>query len=332
MVGDNGGILISVLDQVDTVSQEFVFQGYQNLVAAYSPAIYGLAILSLIIFGYAILHGWVQLSLNEIGKRALMIGIILALAMNWGNFSNYVYALFVKAPNEIATHIIQSIPGTQFHSQIGVNAALQQAFYEGMSFVKAIWDRGGLPTNIGPYVWAMFTFMIVMLLVGIALIELVIAKFGLAIYLVLSPLIIPLFFFETTKSAIFDGWFKHLITFAFIPIFITSAMALGLMLMSSASHQISQDISNDTLTITDLVPYELYSFICIGLLIKSTFMAASTAGGFATGISHRLVDMTNSVKQLLGSRGVSGTDTHIHVQGDLRYSNAPSTPNTSHTN
>lgn len=327
-----GGMIVGLLNQVDSICSTFVFHGYQNLVNAYSTAIEGLVCLSIIVFGYALLQGLVELSMTEVSKRVLTIGFVLALAMKWGVFSEYVYALFTNAPSEIAGHIVQSIPGVSFNNQASANAALQQAFYDGMSFVNAAWDRGSYH-NIAPYWWSIVLFVVVMALTGIALIELVVAKFGLAIYLVLAPLTIPCFLFQATKSSIFDGWLKHLITFAFIPIFIICALALGLMLMSAADTRIQQDIGSDLLTFTDLAPYILYAVITTGLVIKSTAMAASTAGGLAMGVSHRLGSHATTAKQWLtknSSGGLSvgsplGSNTNLSPQN---YHNNPEPPKT----
>ena len=77
-----------------------------------------------------------------------------------GNFSNYVYVLFTKAPDEISAHILQPISASSSMDTGGVNPALQQAFYEGMSIVNAVWERGG-KLDILPYLWAVILFIMV---------------------------------------------------------------------------------------------------------------------------------------------------------------------------
>lgn len=280
-------MIVALLNKVDSISQQFVLNGYQQLVNTYSPAIYALASLCVIIYGYAALQGWVSLSLAETSKRVLTIGFVLAFALNWGTFSDYVYRLFTQVPNEISGILIKAIPNSIYDTTGGINSALQQAWYDGFGFVSALWERGGLQ-NWFPYFWAAAVFVIVLLLVSISLIELIVAKFGLAIFLVLAPLIIPMMLFKATKEIIFDGWLKHLITFAFVPIFVTSALALGLSLLSDSVGTVQQAISADNVSITKIAPYVLFAVVCLGLVIKATHMAASIANGFTTGMSPHL--------------------------------------------
>lgn len=317
-------LIIDTLSQVDSITTQFVFDGYQNLVTTYSSAIYGLVALSVITFGYASLQGWVNLSLQEIGKRTLIIGFVLTFAMHWGKFSDDIYSLLEKAPDQIVSHIVTAIPGME--NKAKTEEALQEAFSEGMNFVKATWDRGSA-TNLAPFWWSMLLFILLMLLVGIALIELCFAKFGLAIFLVMAPLIIPCFLFESTKGIIFDGWIKHLVTFSLMPIFIITTLSLGLMLMSSSGATITHDIQNDLLTFEDLVPYELYGLITIGLLINASLMAASMAGGMSMGISQWAQDLAFNAKQSSNdSHEISKSSENMGGQSERHSPNHSSMP------
>jgi hypothetical protein len=74
------------------------------------------------------------------------------------------------------------------------------------------------------------------------------------------------------------------VTFAFIPIFITCALAIGIILMAKISQEMHGLIAaNKPISLTQLAPYALCSIATIGLLIKASFMASSMANGFATG-------------------------------------------------
>ena len=277
-------MIVELLEKTDTISAQFVLNGYQELANTYAPSVYGLICLSVIIFGYAIVLGWVNLSLAEIGKRLLTVGFVLSLALNWGTFSNYIYDLFTKVPNEISIHILKSLPNVHYSDIGGINSALDQTWSDGVGFAAAMWERGDWH-HWFPYLWACIILLLIILLVGIALIELVVAKFGLAIFLVISPLIIPMMLFRASKEIIFDGWLKHIVTFAFVPVFVTSALALCLTLMSDSVGDIKLAIQADELAISAAAPYAIYLFVCIGLVIKATQMAASIANGFSIGMT-----------------------------------------------
>lgn len=289
-------MIVELLDKVDRISQQFVFNGYQQLADTYAPAIYGLVALCVIVYGYAVAQGWVSLSLAETSKRLLTVGFVISLALDWGIFSKYVYNLFTNAPNEISSILIKAIPNSHYSDVSGINSALQQAWYDGISFVAALWDRGDWH-HWFPFFWAIVIFLLVLLLVGISLIELIVAKFGLAIFLVIAPLTIPMVLFKATKEVIFDGWLKHLVAFAFVPIFVTSSLALGLTLLSDSVIDIQKAISADILTITATAPYVIYIFVCIGLVVKATHMAASIANGFTAGMTPYVARAVNSIRQ-----------------------------------
>tara|TARA_R110000868_G_scaffold223437_1_gene475332 strand:- start:1106 stop:2053 length:948 start_codon:yes stop_codon:yes gene_type:complete len=277
-------MIVELLEKTDAISTEFVLNGYQELANAYAPAIYGLVGLSVIIFGYATLQGWVNLSLPETSKRLLTIGFVLELALNWGSFSTYIYNVFTVIPSEVAVYLLRALPDSHYGSGSSVTAALDQVWTDGVGFSAAIWERGGLQ-HLFPFLWSFLVMVFIIVLVGIALVELVVAKFGLAIFLVLAPLMIPMMLFKATKEVLFDGWLKHMVTFAFIPIFVTAALVLCLSLLSDSVIDIQEAIKFDSVGLSSAAPYVMFLFICVGLVIKAVHMAASIANGFSVGMS-----------------------------------------------
>lgn len=313
-------MIVEILNQVDTITQEFVFNGYQGLVSAYKPAIFGLVILAIIVFGYALLHGFVEMSMAELGKRILLIGFVLTFALNWGTFSSYVYDLCTKAPNQIATTLLQSIPNTPFHDQGGVNLALDKYWDSSMFIASQTFAKGGI-SHWSPFLIGFLMILLTFILAGIALVELIMAKFGLAIFMVLAPLIIPTLLFKATKEALFDGWVKHLITFALIPIFITAGLALGLLLMASVMNNLDSMVEAGTIpTMQQVAPYMLYSIATIGLLMKASVMAVSMAGGFA-------LSMAAGTAALATRFYKKGKDKFIPKGDNAKPSNTPQSTN-----
>ncbi len=284
---NNNGFIANLLSQVDSITNQFVFQGYQNLAAAFTPAITALIVLSVIILGYASLQGYVAISLREVSKRILTIGFILVFALDWGNFSSYIYNVFTQVPNEIASELLPTLQNNSVTDATSVNVSLQKALNDGFYFVKATWEQGST-SNVLPFLSSICMAGLLITWIGFALIELIVAKFGLAIYLVLAPVIIPLFLFQYTKNLIFEGWLKHLVIFSFIPIFITAAITLGLTLLQLISTDTQQAVTAHTLNLMSVVTYLIYSFICIGLIKKATWMASAIAHGFTTSASHYL--------------------------------------------
>lgn len=278
-------MLLSLINTSDNIAHDFVINGYAELVSDYRTAILSLAGLAIIIFGYAVLNGWVQLSHAEISKRLLIMGFALALALHWDMFSEYIYNFLTVAPDQIGMSLVKSIPGSSYSDQNSLFGALQDFFNKGMKYGDDVWVLGSfLKGTIMPFLWAGLMWLMTILFAGIALAELIIAKFSLAILLVLSPLAIPMIMFQATKSAIFDGWLKGVITFALVPIFVMASVTLSLMLDGNILQDVYNSIHGGSLSITDLAPYILCTLINIILVLKATFMAANMAGGMSTGI------------------------------------------------
>jgi type IV secretion system protein VirB6 len=262
-------MFVSLLTKIDAIAKDFVIHGYQQLVQTYSPAIYGLVTLCLIIYGYAVLQGWLTFSLAEVSKRVLTIGFVLVIALDWGIFSRYIYVLFTNS---------------SFTNADSINEAFQQAVMNGIGYGVAIWERGSWQ-HWFPFFWGGGLILLVWLMIAIAIFELVIAKLGLAMFLVLAPLVIPMLLFKATQEFVVNGWLRHVIGFAFIPIFVTTALALCLLVLADSSSSFQLAIQKDRLEITDTAPYILATIACIGLLLKAAHMAVSFSHGFCTAMT-----------------------------------------------
>lgn len=278
------GMLVSLLETTDKITQDFIFDGYASLVSNYKTTIFALVGLSITAFGYAVVNGWVQLSLAELSKRVLIIGFSVAFAIHWDFFSKFIYIFLVEGPNAIALHLVQAIPSSHYGNQLSINNALQQAFYDGISFGQGAWDRGSWSNEL-PWVWAALIWLVTYCFSGIALLELITAKFGLAILLVLSPLIFPMMLFPASKAMLFNHWTRHLLGFALVPIFVMSSITLSLMLISQSVDILQIAIKNNQLTLTQPVAYVLCSIVNIGLVKKSAYLAVSLAAGFSMSVN-----------------------------------------------
>lgn len=291
----NEGVITGLLNQVDEISTKFVLSGFQQLVDYCSPFIIGMATLSIIIFGYLITIGEIDLSLREVAKRIILLGCVLSLALNWGTFSTYVYQLFTEAPNELSMVVMKALPHSLATS---ANSGLEQAWNDGLDIVIAVWDRGGL-SNPFPYLVAILMLLGLIYLVWISMRSIIEAKFGLAINMVLAPLAIPMLFFKPTKESLFDGWLRHLIGYALVPVFITASIALSLVLLSSSMTYINSLIGSDNVSMKRSAGYIIYILISIGLVSAAKEMATSMANGFSSATSPAFSKMSDSTKQMV---------------------------------
>lgn len=277
-------IIVNILTQVDQICKQFVLNGYKSLVTAYTPSIMGLASLTLAVLGYATSLGYISTPMPELIKKSLQIGFILTFSLLSSYFVDYIYNLVTMAPDQIAAKLILSLPDTTYSDKNSVAVALQHAFHEGNSVASKV-IRTSSVYNLGPLLWGSIIHIIVFLIAIFALIELIVAKFGLAILLVLTPLFLPMLFFSATKSALFDGWLRQVLSYALIPLFVLCTLAVILQLMHSALVELQKVSQADSLTIIVFAPFILYGTVGIGMLYRAAAIASSIAGGVADGMA-----------------------------------------------
>lgn len=278
-------MIVEILNQIDTLTQDFIFNGYQNIVSAYEPAIIGLIVLAVIVFGYAVLHGWVEMSLAELGKRVLLVGFVLTFALNWDIFSQYIYKLFTDGPSELVSQLLNSMASSTIKDQASFYTALDKYWDSGMYIATQTLAKGSA-SNWAPIFIGILMTLLTIILMGITLIELAVAKFGLAIFMVLAPLMVPTMLFRATKNSLFNGWLRYLIIFAFVTVFVICALTVGLLLIAKPISDLESVISAGSIpTLQEISPYILCTLISIGLVIKGSLMASGMAGTAADGAS-----------------------------------------------
>ena len=266
-----------ILDKLDTVTQTYTFNGYAALVnSTHTPMT--LAITAYIAFiGWMTVQGWGQLTVGQTVKHTLKIAIAYTLATEWGYFSEFIYNVLTNGPNELSTILMQASSS----SSSSVNAALQDAFTQGMSIGDKIWHRGGVLTAPSFLLAAMIIWLLNFLVCGIALLELVVAKCGLAVTLVLAPVFVLFLLWNSTKG-LFEKWFSVALGFGLVPLFLTAVLLMVDQLMQMGLDTIEKaDKNSATETIECISTFVLGSVASVGLLQRAASIAAHVASKFS---------------------------------------------------
>lgn len=183
------------------------------------------------LLGWSILNGWIAMSVSHLTKHVLKIAIACSLATQWSFFSLFVYNVLTNGPNELSAILCQSLGKVSMNSA-SVNDTLQTVFDQGMALGVTTWNSGGL-NSVSYYLYAVLIWLGILAVAGVALLEFVVAKFGLALLLVLAPVTCLLILWEGTKG-IFESWLRQLLSFALVPLFVTASLMLLLMLLQTA--------------------------------------------------------------------------------------------------
>lgn len=260
-----------LLDKIDQATKAYTFDGYNALAQSIEPALL-LAVTAYIAFlGWSFIAGWSPFNLSQLLKHILKIAIVFAAATQWDVFSLYIYNVLTNGPNEISSILMQAAGS----SQDSVNSALQDAFNQGISIGEQLYQYHSLTTKLTAIVIWTLNFIVC----GIALLELSVAKCGVAITLVLAPLFLAFLLWDGTKG-IFQGWLKYAFGFGLVPLFLSASLLLIDQIMKMGLDEIHQSL-NSSPNISAIVTFVLASIASTGLLLRSASIAAHIAGGAA---------------------------------------------------
>lgn len=276
-MSNDPSMLTNILKQTDNVVHHFVFNGYHSLAVKLLPTIEILTVLIVIGFGFAILRGMIQVPVQQLINISVKYGVIVYLATEWGFFSKTIYELFTNGPNELTRAIIEntSFKWSLFEAK-SVNSALQEGLNQGMSKATEIIQMGSWH-NLSPVIVGFLAGLAIMLISGFSVGLLVLAKAGLGICLVLAPLFLICFLFESTKN-ITEKWMQHVIGFALMPIGIHCVLFLVISLMDSTLSELK---INQEITFATAGAYILLCIISLPLLKQVNSLMASIASGFS---------------------------------------------------
>ena len=275
-------LISDLLSQVDALLNDYVQHGYQAMVDYLAAPLGAAIVLFFVCYGVTISQGWIKGSVAGLTHSLFKIGVIYFIAMNWGNFSFYVYDLFYKGASEIGAVLLNASPiNFATSGELNINSALQTVLNEIWEIAQWIFDGGGI-SNPGPWIGGVLVGLIGIFLVGLALLEIVIAKCMLSILFVIAPLFIAFTLFEVTET-FFDKWLGACVGYASLMILVSASLGIVL----SLDYWILNDMyaqQANKVTWIDTGTVILVTWVCIGI-IKRIALLAMTIGGTASTIS-----------------------------------------------
>lgn len=273
-------IIADIIQQLDTATQTYVFNGYAALVTSISHPLY-LALVAYVAFlGWSTSQKWAPMSLGAATKHALKLGCVVVFATNWDLFSTYFYNLVTNGPNEIANVLVGATGGSTTSS----NEALQSSFDKGLEMGQMLWNKGGM-SSWPYYIASVVVFAFDFAVTGIALLALATAKGGIAVTVVLAPIFAFGLLFESGRG-LFNGWLQSVLGFAFVPLIVSSVILFVNPVLQLGIDAITAE--GAVKSITCLSGFILGSIIAYGLLKKADGIAGQMAGGFSIAVSETM--------------------------------------------
>jgi type IV secretion system protein VirB6 len=219
-------------------------------------------------------RGIVQTPQQALFKFAIRAGLIYMSAMNWGIFSAHIRDLFVVSSESISTTLMQAVHKQPMGGSI--NQGLQNVLNEILTLGSALFDAGSF-RKLTPYFAGIMVFFSGSLTVGLAFIEIAVAKLMLAVTLSTAPLFILFTLFDQTKS-FFDRWLRLLVGFSLVLVFVSSVVGLCMHLL----HWITIGMLNTAPTSAIWVPLFIVACLCVMGITQAAHMGKSIGGALCT--------------------------------------------------
>ena len=289
--------IVNLAGEVDKLTNQFVFDGYSALSSLLKAPLGAMIVLYIVLTGYAIARGVVERPQKELFTFTIRAGLIYMTAMNWDFFSSHMRDLFVSGSESIAATLMQAVHKQGMGGSI--NQGLQNVLNEILKLGSDLFDAGSL-RKLTPYFAGMMVFLSGSITIGLAFIEIVIAKLMLAVTLCTAPLFIIFTLFDQTKS-FFDRWLGVLAGFSFVLIFVSSVVGLCIHLL----HWVTFGMLGTTtpLTAAIWVPIFIVACLCVMGITQAVSIGKSIGGSLCTSGGASMVG--GFIGGSLGAWGVS---------------------------
>ncbi len=265
----------SLLDTTDAAILDFVFDIWTRFNAVANNWLTAMMVLFVVVMGYMLLVGRIQISIGELFPRVFKLLFIFVLVTNVGVLTALVYSTFTEIPESIATFLVTEI-GT---SQNGVNGVIENVWDRGMVAAQNIFDQGGM-TNWGPWMFAGLVAGVTIAAIVYVSFLLMLSKLAVAVLLAVAPFFIVMYLFDALRP-VFEGWVRQVISFALIPVFLYALLALIFGIANQVSETLLQATQNEAASLTQVAPFAVVMLVSLLLATQVQGWAAGVGGGFS---------------------------------------------------
>lgn len=219
--------LRGMLGAADGMTHAFLAQTYPALASMVTAPVYLAAVLYWAVYGYKVAAGHAPMDWSQLLARAVMTSAVFSM-LNWGGLAGTVYEAFVSWMNGVAGTLMAGEPTVDM-----LDALWRQ--------VNALSDRlrGSSLYELGMVLDGFGLFVVNAVLFAVALGYMTLAKFGLAITMVLLPLFAGFAMFAQTRQW-FMNWLSHMMTFAFLYILVIAIVRFGFLAFADAVREAGQ--------------------------------------------------------------------------------------------
>ena len=261
--------LEGLIGATDEVTTSFVAQVFPDLAELVSPAVYLIAVAYWAVLGFTIYNGQ-AIKYWDLAQRMFLTAMVF-LTLNWSTGGLVFYQAWGGFTESIAAKIMSW----------GVNStSMLDALYVNVGKVASVL------MNVSWRQFAMIMmgyglFVINCILFVVAILNMLIAKFGAAISMSILPILVAFFFFPQTRGWGMN-WLSKMLNFSLIYILSIAIIRFGYSVFGDAINEVAQ-----TATISDaaLMTAQQYGTLLIveGVLIICMLQVRGWAAALSSG-------------------------------------------------
>lgn len=213
--------LQGMVGAADGVTNAFLSQTYPAIAEAVSTPLYFAAVLYWAIFGYKIYAGYAPVQWSDILAKCVMTVAVFA-TLSWSGFAQVIYTGFTSFMEGATATVMAGQTTTQMLAALWTNVDKVSGELRGVNVYQ-----------IGVILDGVLLFAVNCVLFVIALAYMTIAKFGLAITMVLCPLFLGFLMFPETRQW-FMNWVSQMLMFCFMYILVIAIVRFGFLAFGEA--------------------------------------------------------------------------------------------------
>ena len=275
------GALGSVVQATETATVTYARDVWTRFNTVAEVPVLAVATLALVVIGYLLLTGQLSLQAGQFFPRLFRWVVLVVLLLNMPLIFDRAFALVTAVPDAVAVFLLGGSPIADEAAVIGL---IENVMNAGVNAASQIWEDSGY-LDITSHVISSMLLLSGLILAVLAAVLLMVSKLGVGILLAIAPFFLTLRLFDFGKG-LFEGWLRQLLTFALIPIFVYSLIALNFTILTAAFGQLNTAIGLPAgLTFTAAIPYLLVCIVNMILLTQVMGWAGGVGGGIALAVS-----------------------------------------------
>ena len=207
--------------------------------------------------------------------------IVFTLLLNVPGLYTLAYAIVTEVPEAVAGFMLAETTSAPTEAQ--VLGMIETVMNAGLESASAVWEDSGY-LDLSSHMVSLLLLITALALAVVATVLLMLAKLAVGILLAVGPFFLILRLVDVGKG-LFEGWLRQLLTFALVPVFVYSLIALNFEILREAHEQLEQATLLNQLTLTNIVPFILVAIANLLLLTQVLSWAGGVGGGIALAVS-----------------------------------------------